>query len=287
MSSPEPVVYCDTNLSRLWAKVLIHAIEHPGKEISPLLMSLSGFGGMDPIPELPSIRAALDAHLRNQDHFEVATVANTIFPQSVWRISGGDRNVLYREYLEALPRYAAMEPANKKGTYFSRLIAYDMNALTGERIPNLAGVPEDGNQLEFVIKHFTDGRPLRDSAFQTSVFDPTRDHSTQPYQRFPCMQHLSFIRTESGGLNINAFYATQYLVRKAYGNLLGISRLGQFVAGQIGSTLDRVNLFVGCEKLELAKSDGALAPVVAAAKAELQPDVVAAAPANQPTKVRP
>jgi len=288
MSSPEPVVISDTNLSKAWAQVLVYTIDHPGKEISPLIISLSNLGGQDSIPELPTIRSALDTLLRSQDDFEVATVANTIFPQSVWRIAGGDRRVFYEEYIEALPRYAALEKANRNGTYFSRLVAYDIDAQTGARIPSLAGVPENGNQLEFVIKRFAHGKPLRDSAFQASIFDPTRDHSTQPYQGFPCMQHLTFIRLDGGGLGVNAFYATQQVVRKAYGNLLGICRLGRFVASQTGLVLDRVNMFVGCEKLgDLAKSDRALAPVLAAARTELGQAVTAAVPALTPAaKVR-
>ena len=265
MSSLAPVVFSDTNLSRAWAQILVHAVDHPGTEISPLIVSLSGFRGQDAIPEVPAVRDALDTLLRSRNDFTVATVANTIFPQSVWRISGGDRYAFYEEYIQALPRYAALERLNRDGTYFSRLIAYDIDARTGRRIPNLAGVPENGNQLDFVIKQLAQGKVRRDSAFQVSIFDPTRDHSTQPYKGFPCMQHLTFIRTDSGGVGLNAFYATQQIVRKAYGNLLGLCRLGHFVAGQTGLALDHVTVFVGCEKIGgVAKKDSRLAPVLAA-----------------------
>jgi hypothetical protein len=270
MSSSEPVLVSDTNLSRAWAKVLVHAIDHPGTEIAPLLISLSGFEGQDSIPELPEVRDALDAMLRHRGDFAVGTVANTIFPQSVWRIAGGDRRALYDEYIEALPRYAAMEPMNKDGTYFSRLIAFNIDPRTGRRLSVSAGVPEDGNQLEYVIKLLLQGKVRRDSAFQTSIFDPTRDHSTQPYKVFPCMQHVTFIRLEDGGLAVNAFYATQQIVRKAYGNLLGLCRLGHFVAGQTGMKLERLNVFVGCEKIGgVSKSDPLLGVVLSAARSSL------------------
>lgn len=269
MNSSEPVVISDTNLSRLWSQILVYAIDHPGTEITPLVASLSGFGGQDIIPELPPVREALDALLRRRDD-EVATVANTIFPQSVWRISGGNRDVLYSEYVAALPRYAALDSRNKNGTYFSRLIAYDVDARTGVRNPHLAGIPEDGNQLEFVIKHLANGILRRDSLFQVSVFDPTRDQLPDLYKGFPCMQHLTFIRMDGGGLAVNAFYATQQIVRKAYGNLLGLCRLGHFVASQTGLGLERVNVFVGCEKIGgLPKGNAQLAPVLAAARESL------------------
>jgi hypothetical protein len=285
MSNIEPVVISDTNLSRAWAQILVYAVDHPGTEISPLVISLSGFGGQDDIPEIPAIRGSLDAMLRGRHDFEIATVANTIFPQSVWRISGGNRRVLYKEYIETLPRYVAMERMNKDGTYFSRLIGFDVDARTGDRSPCLVGVPEDGNQLEFVIKLLAQGKVRRDSAFQMSIFDPTRDHSTQPYKVFPCMQHLTFIRLENGGLGLNAFYATQQIVRKAYGNLLGLCRLGHFVASETGLTLDRVTVFIGCEKIGgVPKGDTRLAPVLAAARAALTP--VATPAAKPPTKMR-
>ena len=138
MNSVDPVMISDTNLSRLWARILVCAADHPGDRISPLVVSLTGFTDADPIPEIPAVRNSLDEFLRKADAFQVSTVANTIFPQSVWRIAGGDRDVLYEEYIEALPRYAAMERANRDGTYFSRLIAFDRDACSGGDPPALS-----------------------------------------------------------------------------------------------------------------------------------------------------
>jgi hypothetical protein len=273
MSSAAPLLIDEQNLSVAWSRLLVHVIDHGGTEVSPLVLSISGFGGQDQIPEVRAVRDALDAMLRGNDEFEVATVANTIFPQSVWRIAGGDRHAFFEEYLETLPRYAALEPLNRDGTYFSRLIAYDVDARTGERVaqPPPGAVPENGNQLEYVIKLFKEKKVKRDSAFQVSIFDPARDHSTLPYKVFPCMQHLTFLRSEDGGgLVMNAFYATQQIVRKAYGNFFGLCRLGHFVAGQSGLAFERMSAFVGSEKLGgFTKKDAALAPVIAAARAAL------------------
>jgi hypothetical protein len=273
MSSAAPLLIDEQNLSLAWSRLLVHVIDHGGTEVSPLVLSISGFGGQDQIPEVKAVRDALDAMLREKDEFEVATVANTIFPQSVWRIAGGDRHAFFEEYLETLPRYAALEPLNRDGTYFSRLIAYDVDARTGEHVAHISAgaVPENGNQLEYVIKLFNEKKVKRDSAFQCSIFDPARDHSTQPYKVFPCMQHLTFLKSEDGGgLVMNAFYATQQIVRKAYGNFLGLCRLGHFVAGQSGLVFERMNAFVGSEKLgSITKKDAALAPVIAAARSAL------------------
>lgn len=274
MNNPEPVVISDTNLSSVWARMLLHAIDQPGTEISPLTISLTGFSISNPIPEIASVRTALDKLLKKRDDFSVATVANTIFPQSVWRIADGNRALLYEEYIEALPRYAGLEPMNRDGTYFSRLIAFDRDARTGKRLPGLTGVPHDGNQLEFVIDMLQKGKVRRDSAFQASIFDPTRDHSTAPYKVFPCMQHVTFIRLDGGGLALNAFYATQQIVRKAYGNLLGLCRLGHFVAEATGLSFERLSVFVGCEKIGgISKTGSELAAIIAAARKALTASV--------------
>ena len=46
-------------------------------------------------------------------------------------------------------------------------------------------------------------------------------------------------------MNVNAFYATQYAFERAYGNYLGLCRLGHFVAHELKLTLDRVTCFTG------------------------------------------
>ena len=42
------------------------------------------------------------------------------------------------------------------------------------------------------------------------------------------------------GLEVMAFYANQILLEKAYGNYLGLYRLGQFMAGEMGLKLTGV-----------------------------------------------
>jgi len=272
MSSTKPVLINEPNLSLAWARVLLRIIEHGGTEISPLVVSIFGFP-QGITPEIDTIRVPLDELLRQEEEFEVNTVANTIFPQSVWRIAGGDRHAFFEEYRETLPRFAAMERLNRNGTYFSRLIAFDLDAKTGERLSYIpeGAIPENGNQLEHVIKVLAEGKIKRDSALQVAIFDPARDHSKAPYQSFPCMQHLTFVKGSADALVLNAFYATQQIVRKAYGNYLGLCRLGHFVAEQAGLKFDRLNVYVGCEKLgSFTKTGAELQPLIAAARATIR-----------------
>jgi hypothetical protein len=56
---------------------------------------------------------------------------------------------------------------------------------------------------------------------------------------------------------LNSFYAIQYLYRRGYGNWLGLINLGKFIAKETQTHLERVNCFVGIEKLDkLTKTEG-------------------------------
>ena len=195
---------------------------------------------------------------------KIQTVANTIFPQALWRQAKGDRQVFYAAYRENLPEYVAMEQyKNRRGLYFGRLVAYDLDHKTGERLSYIPSdtIFEDGNQIEFIIKRCKKG--VRVSAFQASVFDPARDHTTAAQVGFPCLQHLTFVPSfVDGTLMLNAFYATQQLFEKGYGNCVGLARLGLFVAEEVGLSLARVTCFVGVEKMESKPHKGPLLDTV-------------------------
>jgi hypothetical protein len=87
------------------------------------------------------------------------------------------------------------------------------------------------------------------------------------------LQQVSFEPT-TAGLVINAFYATQQIFDKAYGNYLGLAQLGAFMAHEMNMPLARLNVMVGIAKLErITKSDADFAPLVAAAQALVGPSV--------------
>ncbi len=55
---------------------------------------------------------------------------------------------------------------------------------------------------------------------------------------------------------MNAFYATQQVFDKAYGNYLGLAQLGAFMAGEMGIPFARLNVMIGVAKLErITKTD--------------------------------
>lgn len=265
----EPTIIADTNLSRAWARLFLQIFDSGRTEISPLTFSLTGFDADGGIAEIAGVRESLDRTLKLKKKISVENVAFTIFPDRLWKIARGDRKRLFSLYAGAFPRYVAMNrAANGRGLYFERMTNFSKE------------VPCDGNQLEFILSSYNERAGVRDTMLQVSIFDPARDHIRMARVRFPCLQHVSFVPTKEG-LAVNAFYATQYVFDKAYGNYLGLARLGAFMAHELNLPLARLNVTVGVANLDgVGKSDASLAPLIAAARA-------AVAPAAPPKAPRP
>ncbi|HAG79883.1 MAG TPA: thymidylate synthase [Cyanobacteria bacterium UBA12227] len=262
MSNGSPLLIDEDNLSYAWARAFLHIMDNSGKEISPLVVSITGF--TDGIPnEDRNIRQSLDNCLAAEGEQKVDTVANTIFPHSMWRRSKYERKELFERYLKVFDRIKAAEPnKNRRGIYFERLIAFD------SRPDNVNQLEYNGNQLEYIISQYNARPGVRRSMFQASIFDPGRDHIPDPYLPFPCLQHISFV-PQGETLTLNAFYATQQILNKAYGNYLGLCRLGNFMAHEMELTFSRMNCFVGVAKLEhigkkknIPKKSPILTPVI-------------------------
>jgi hypothetical protein len=85
------MVINDIDLSRAWATIFLHIIDRPGSEISPLVLSLSGFDLEGRLSTTTSVRDALDHVLTQKRKISVENVAYTIFPERLWQIAGRDR----------------------------------------------------------------------------------------------------------------------------------------------------------------------------------------------------
>ena len=215
----------EDNLSVAWVKAL-NSVAEEG-EIAPLTVVLSGFSGGNP-GEVPGIRRRLDEELSaNAKGLSCGEVANTIFPKSLWNPSA-DRHHLYERYRRIMPR-VLKDPRNRYGVYFQRLIAHGRNASNSEGV----------NQLEHVIETWHGGNHRR-SALQAAIFDPQRDHTHQRMRGFPCLQQVAFAPQGANGFMVTGLYATQYIFERAYGNYLGLCRLGGFMAHEMGKQLTRV-----------------------------------------------
>ncbi|OBX17953.1 hypothetical protein A9995_14250 [Erythrobacter sp. QSSC1-22B] len=239
----KPVTIATENLSLGWAKVML-ALTRPGvTRLAPLTLIVRGFEPDGSPAEIGEIRGAVDAFLAAQGKKDTENVAFTLFPQRYWDMSGGDRDAFFDLFIESFQRIQKFNPRNnKRGSYFQRLV--DLN-----------GGGQGPNQLKWMLDDYrAHPKARRTSKFQATTFDPARDHSSAGQLEFPCLQQVSFV-FENGALHLNAFYATQQVARKGYGNYLGLARLGAFVAGQMDLKFEQLNVFVGLAKMDVAKSD--------------------------------
>lgn len=226
-----PLVIEESNLSVAWGKAFLEVVR--AGEIAPLVVVIKDLDNSEP-PEVPAIREALDHALEAEGKGSCHTVANTIFPSRMWNPEA-DRQVLYKRYLRLLPR-VRRHNNNRYGVYFERLIAFGHDG-------NFQG---GTNQLERIIQiwhqslHRSRPRRPRRTALQAALFDPRKDLTSQELRGFPCLQQIAFAWQGTNGLSVTGFYATQYIFERAYGNYLGLCRLGRFMAHEMGLRLAQV-----------------------------------------------
>jgi thymidylate synthase len=136
--------------------------------------------------------------------------------------------------------------SKRYGLYFDRLISYGHSK-------------QKVNQLEYIIKTRTEHNNRRRSALQASVINPHLDHDNMPVRGFPCLQQVSFAPLNGGGLSITGYYPQQYIIDRAYGNYLGLCRLGHFMANELGLKFVEMNCIAGIARLgKINKTDDEL-----------------------------
>jgi thymidylate synthase len=225
----DPIVITSDNVSIAWAKAFIQVLKKGPTPSLIVQIDASQCG----IIENEGIRSRLAQALLQGNLSSIDTVANTIFPNSLWN-QDQPRQELFDRYRAIWPKVKKCR-ANRNGVYFQRLIAF----------PDFG----DGetNQLDYVIRTYTGGNH-RHSAHQASVYAPAIDATNQRQRGFPCLQQVAF-SIEHGTLMIIGFYPTQHIFEKAYGNYLGLCRLGVFMAHELGIRFAGMQCFASHPKL--------------------------------------
>ncbi len=167
----------DANLSRAWARAVRPMFGRGAvTEIAPLCVSITGFD--DGVArEDQQIRSTLDAALSRRGKQDCHTVANTIFPASMWNPKA-PRSALFERYERSLLRMMKASTKNRHGLYFQRLIQ--------------GGPAAHPNQLDFVIETYRARRGVRRSALQVAVYNAQLDQTKAAQRGFPCLQHVTF-----------------------------------------------------------------------------------------------
>jgi hypothetical protein len=242
MINNRPRLFEGKNLSIAWGRVFLSAMQQPRSNPAPMVVSILGFEDGAPIEDC-RIRNSLDELLAVQGKNSCNTSAMIVFPYRQWIRQGRPPCEAFSKWCveRFLPRLKRRDQRNRKGLYFERMMDYR----------GAGAEPAHGkNQLLHIIEWWNEltahhhRRPPH-SRMQVACFDPFIDHNHECRPYFPCLQQVSFCYDSEGGLTVNAFYPTQYLFDRAYGNYLGLCHLGSFMARELHLTLVRFNCFVG------------------------------------------
>jgi hypothetical protein len=234
------------SLSEAWALGLEAAAAAKGGRLVHMVTTVS-----QPGLEIPSVRAVLDEALARADCQSVETVAGTIFPSALYTDPGFDwfpeidrdkeallddaANSMYKHYCDMLPLLLTAS-GNRLGTYFGRMISWPGKQADGvnqlaARVTAMRREQRNGKKTNNTldIDLAADSvEPLRGVQVYAATDKRTRG--------FPCLTHID-LTLYNGRLHCTAVYRHQYLVQKAYGNMLGLSMLLDFLCHQSGYQL--------------------------------------------------
>jgi hypothetical protein len=158
----------------------------------------------------------------------VECIANTIFPQSLYRRYGHPKFI--RAFHErVLPKVRTN--ARWSGYYFERMT----------EMPQPDGKPLD--QLSRMIDRMNDPNNKSLNKHEISLFDPSRDVTGSPYGG-QCLSFMSFhlLPGYPKTLLLTAQYRNHYYVEKLLGNLIGLGRLMVFVAKETGCNVGALTI---------------------------------------------
>lgn len=257
----EPV----SNISDAWLSVLTAMNAEPGGTATNVMVTVEG----STAPDRGGVRDALNETLRTRGQHEVGTVASTLFPAVFYGDPGFDWSPdlpqhavdeldsaaasLYREYLEILPDLRRI-PANRAGTYFSRMISWPGKTGAGvnqleERIRYFRSARRNGqltnNASDIVIAGDAELPPLEDFAAGIQEYAAT----DRRQRGFPCLVHID-LSAHDGVLALTAVYRHWHLITRAYGNMVGLARLQAFLAQQSGLRVGELVVVAGYANAE-------------------------------------
>jgi thymidylate synthase len=180
----------------------------------------------------------VDTFLKLHNENPIITVANTLFPQSLYDAHGSPEfySIYHRDF-DKLSR-----ESKPWGQYFDRMTRHpDSSAGQINQLQDLIAKMKGNEARETLYK----------ATYELTIYNPSSDRR-RPYGG-PCLSYLSFKRHPEFGLMLTALYRNHYYVTRLLGNLLGLGRLQAFVAKEAGITMG--SLTVISTHAELDKGD--------------------------------
>jgi phosphopantetheine--protein transferase-like protein len=212
-------------------------VDNPGLEILGVRQSID------------SEVARLQATGKRDFNKSVHTVANTIFPISLYR--EGRPEAFYEAAVtgQSGRKGTITSWGHNSGTYIGRLLQYPTYG--GERFNQISRMLEnldarlnfqDSYEMSLTCEP-PDADPDTPTLFASaSTFVPAYDNSHRGGQ---CLSHISLNRSPQGALSMVALYRHQTYLTRAYGNFLGLSRLLHFLVRESRKDLHVGELMMG------------------------------------------
>jgi thymidylate synthase len=174
----------------------------------------------DDDPESERIESTVDKFLRSNDVGGLHTVAETIFPGWLYRKYGADG--VYEIYPDQVYPEIKPHPQITWGTYAYRLVRRHR---PGKSVINPLKQCVDKMRSEIAGSR-------RRCCYELTTYDPIADGGRR--LGGPCLSHVSLKIGPNDVILLTALYRNHYYIERTLGNLLGLARLQQFVADQVG-----------------------------------------------------
>jgi thymidylate synthase len=188
----------------------------------------------EPLPEIEAIRAAFDVLLTEFDHQPIDEVRNTIFPVDTAEDTDSPEELAtdYVEHYDFIKRLGS-----EHGTYFGRVVAHPR-----------AG-DDFGPQLVHTMEKLRQARTGKrwKAIYEVNIY--SEEHDRKIKRGFPCMSHLAF-QLDGDRVDCLATYRSHDMVKKAYGNYLGLAELQRYVAHQSGFEPGELSILAGHAAIE-------------------------------------
>jgi hypothetical protein len=245
-----PIVLSQPSCVETWRDAVRAVDAAPGHEAHNVVMTIQNpTSGA----QLADERVALVEDFLQPYEKSLRTIANTIFPMSLYRRHGAP------EFFEAF--HERVLPTVRRN--------YKWSGYYFERMTDWPGAP-NGNPLWDIVTRMRDPKVRSNNKFELALFDPARDVSRAPYGG-QCLSFLSFklLPGDPKTVALTAFYRNHYYIEKLLGNLIGLGQLMSFVASETGQNVGPLTVISSHAVIDLPGKNGGKSSTRADVKALL------------------
>jgi hypothetical protein len=275
------------SLEAAWIGVLEAAEATRDGRLLHAVLSITGPGA-----PMPRVVAANDALLRPRGDHTVDTVANTVFPANLYappaldylpnlklseiQLLDAAAEDLYSSYRDMLPELCGFN-GNERGTYFGRLVSWPGKTGDGynqlkRRIYQLRSHRNQGHSAANAADFALEGIAEIELATIEAVGLQTYKSDDERQMAFPCLVHVD-LSVIGNRLSLMAVYRHWHLVHKAYGNLVGLTRLLHFLSQQTGYEPGELMIHATVANAEISSfSHAVLKELMAEVRSQLEND---------------